>query len=215
MRVRYFGNGAWAGVKHLAVALQGDHRQRHLGVLFVDPEDGQHSVFHLAWHIDAQCEPADDSWIWFESQLDDINAVLMAAWVKVVAEEYAHGRLAYGISYVGGRFETESGKWLDREGLTCATLVLALFESQGHSPLDRSTWASRADDVDWQQKVLSALAKHDGCDAEYLRLQRSKLGCLRFRPEEVAAGIALFPPASTFPCCVRLGSAVVGLLTGT
>ncbi|MGM0578302.1 MAG: hypothetical protein ACQEXJ_21440 [Myxococcota bacterium] len=136
----------------------------------------------------------------------------MAGWVALVAEEYSHGRLPYGIDYTDNHFESATGRWVDENGLTCATLVVALFEAQGHETLQRDTWKSRTSDSSWQEKILHLLETRSGCSQEYLEEQRSRVGCLRFRPEEVAVGIALYPPSVCFSCAEPLGHGLVRLV---
>ena len=176
----------YSEVATLAVAISGDEDQRHLGVLIrIEPEEHLKFV-HLAFHHDLRCgEPESDAFYVECSGLDPDEQLTFAVWVEAVQD--ANGpNIPYSFAYTSGNFDS-SGRFIRREdgvGLTCATFVVALFEDFAFPIVDVESWSPRADDVDFQKKIVNALTKC--CPGAHTEAQREAIGkASRFRPEEI------------------------------
>ena len=140
---------------------------------------------------------------------------------RLLIRKYAKGKdpLAYALRYDGGRFDPGTGCFLSESGhgLTCATFVLAVFKSHGVDLLRTDQWRERDEDKKWQQWILDELGDARYATPEHIRAveREIKLGCARFRPQEVAAaGTAETPDALpiSFEDAARLGELLVDTL---
>jgi hypothetical protein len=83
-------------------------------------------------------------------------------------------------------------------GLSCATFVLAVFASLGIDILDLKTWKVREDDSVWQKQIVDIGRKmRPTAEDHWDYLITKELGCIRYRPQEVAVGAT----ADEFPAC--------------
>ena len=106
--------------------------------------------------------------------------------------------IPYGFSYNGmAQYDNNGSLHIDSTlgGLTCATYVLALFNTFGIKLIDIDNWPHRSEDKNWQQQIYDTLVRF----ANYIRITKShlqhlyhKIGCRRFKPEEVAVSSALY-----------------------
>jgi len=120
---------------------------------------------------------------------------------RKVWSKHALAGLTYSLRYTGGKFDLSNAALLhgpDEHGFSCATFVLAVFESGTVTILDWRRWRRRGEDRDWQENIADTLQRSD-TSPEYQALLHRELGSLRFRPEEVAAGAA----AKRFPAGFR------------
>ena len=121
----------------------------------------------------------------------------LIAMCGVIGDRYAIKKedIPYGTGYTGGVFGLVDGGYLrdvTREsGLTCATFVLALFESVDWALVDRASWPADPERCDrWREEVVSLLEQRGHVDqAERVRRDGA---CVRFLPTEVA-GACLWP----------------------
>ena len=166
--------------------------QRHVGFLFRADEELPSYFLHLAWHCKLTCEaPPEKDYIAVEAGLDPINQTLLAAYCQVIAEANKNGQIPYGIHYEGTYFDPQTGEWLrgiKEDGLTCATFILAVYRAQGIDLLNLTEWPQRPEDIIWQEEILYLLACFSPKEhKDYVESQKTKIGSIRLRPEEVAA----------------------------
>ncbi|MBI3406915.1 MAG: hypothetical protein HY040_00980 [Planctomycetes bacterium] len=175
-----------------------DVYQAHIGLLYRSQEPIGIRLLHLRWHHRLTDDAPSDDFIWIEPSLPKRRAKQVAARCRQILR--ANGKwIPYGFSLPTDNFDRRTAEFLvgpTNLGLTCATFVLAVFEFSGIRLLDYSTWKQRPDDAIWQQKIM-ALLERTGADAFHVEALRQTISCFRFRPEEVAAAAALFPPAAT------------------
>ena len=120
-----------------------------------------------------------------------------------------HDRISFGIKFDDTRFD-EDGELVFANGdfgLTCATFVLAILErSFGLELIDKSSWQRRAEDEEWQKRILEYykqmnIETPDYYSEELIPHYEKNIGCFRFRPEEVsAASGASYLPVEFYHC---------------
>jgi hypothetical protein len=124
-----------------------------------------------------------------------------------------HEKINFGIKFSETRFDDE-GELIFANGdfgLTCATFVLAILEqSFGQELIDQSTWQSRKEDGEWQQRVLEYYKKVNSEEPGYydnnlIPHYEKNIGCFRFRPEEVGAATSADILPSEFSYCEEFG----------
>ena len=198
---------------HAAVCLGKGGVDLHGGVVYRG-EDGSR-VLHLAWHADLRDEalaaPRHGFVVWVIPTLDD-EYDLRAVADTAAATAESKPEVLYSLRYADSKFsdavlllgESESG-------LTCATFVLALYRAAGIELLRLDTWEARERDRDAQKALVRGLerdAARGKVSPEHVKAVRAEEGCMRFRPEEVAAGTALDPRPVDFSVAAPAGDAV-------
>lgn len=200
----------WIGVE-LSVF---DEGQRHIGVLYRSLHTGEVRLLDLKWHHRMSDRLPSGDGLTIQSGLDSMNAQLMAIYCQTVVEANAKGEIPYGIGFNGDEFDPLTGEWIyekEGEGLTCATFVMALFEAQGFSLLEREDWRFREEDERWQEEIVGILERN--APAEHLRSQQDKIGkSVRYRPEEVAAGVESENPPLSFESAEKRGKDLLEIL---
>jgi len=192
--------------------------QFHTGIVYRDSND-QIMLLHLAWHYKLCNQPLPAEYLAFNSVLDELNQIHLAAFCQTVAEQNPKG-IPYGICIDGTGF-SESGKFTlieDFAGLTCATFVLQIFHSQGYILIDLDNWKIRDSDTQWQQQIIQKLETYlAGIDKkdELLEYQNRKIseGASRFRPEEICAAVVLPNPPHNCDSLEEMASQIVSSLT--
>lgn len=190
----------------LGIAIKKNNRnQQHIGILYREGNNSPVRILHLAWHYDLRDEFVHQSYRWIQAHINDnkevnkedieleddrITLFLLTAWCCTISQVNSRGKIPYGIGYLSNCFD-RNGEWrkdIHGEGITCATFVMAVFESHGVPIVKREEWPSRKEDIEWQHFVIEELEKHE-IPQEYIESQKKKIGASRFRPEEVAAGV--------------------------
>jgi hypothetical protein len=119
--------------------------------------------------------------------LDEINRRLLASLCSLIAK--GSTKVPYGFTYNGRYFE-RSGSYIAHDlgrGLTCATFVLAVFETYSIPVLLTSEWLPvDFEDQLWQTKMVAIVQKRSGKDVADATAKY--IGHPRFKPEHVAAG---------------------------
>ena len=64
----------------------------------------------------------------------------IAGWCRLISELHGNGTMPYGFSSPDAFFDDEGHISEGKVGLTCATLVLAIYHQVGIKLLDYSTW---------------------------------------------------------------------------
>lgn len=190
VRVRELGQEAALGVG-VGVFLSGDQDQRHVALLYCVGAGRPVRMLHLAWHHRLMEEEAHGEGVWARVPLEPEDDVIYAGHLAAVARANARGVIPYGFQLLPRGFDPASGAWRGAfgEGLTCATFVASVLASFGYEILIEKTWYVRAEDVEWQQKILGLLRGR--ADLEYVAHQARHVGRVaRFRPEEVAVAAA-------------------------
>lgn len=164
----------------------GGSRQVHIGMLY---KIGAANALNLNLrdHLDLRNEPPSASYCWMQIQLDEINRRLLASLCALIAKKSQ--AIPYGFSY-NGLYFSQSGDYLPRDlghGLTCATFVMALFETYSIPVLTENEWtAADLEDQGWQAQRVQQISLGRG---PFLAGAIGKyVGHPRYKPEHVAAG---------------------------
>jgi hypothetical protein len=168
-------------------------------------------LLHLRFHFDVANESPSNRYLWVVPDIPAVRLRSVAALCRLVANNYSTVGLPYALRYDGTQtFDTANGQWLagvNGRGFTCSTFVLALFQSCGITLLDLPTWCDRPSDVEWQNHIVQVLRAH-GTDTSHLAGVASEIGCLRFRPDEVAGACLEEDHPVPFSTAISAGIAV-------
>lgn len=164
--------------------------QRHIGILHRRGDSSKIEFLHLAWHYELRNEPPRRGYFWGDPRVPVPRLRQVAARCRQIVRNNPAG-IPYAFSPASECFDPETGKFLlgpTRHGLTCATFVLAVFQSIGLELLRSETWpTSRPGDREWQESVISVLEQYSSAPLEHIEALRDELGAVRIRSEEVAA----------------------------
>jgi hypothetical protein len=187
--------------------------QRHIGLIYRSAT-GEPYLAHLAWHLDFRNEPYPGGYFCGSSCLDEVSQQVFSAWLETFCARVQ--KISYGINSAGVILDSELltfdpvpfGK-----GLTCATFVLALFERMGYQLLDAGEWATQPEDQAWQLSIIEALGRNPDESKERLEAMATDVGCFRFRPEQVAAGVLRAPPSLGYKSANELAAEILETLS--
>lgn len=170
----------------MAVAI--DSSFGHLGI-FHSAGSKQACQLHLCRHNVLRCEPIDEvfqAWIALPISSDKANVV--AAYCRLFAEENADGEVPYGFSPPDGALTVTGHLEAGVIGLTCASLVLAIFDRAELPLVDYLTWPVRPEDQVWQEWIVDILRKNG--ELNQMKSVEQQIPATRYRPVEVAAAAA-------------------------
>lgn len=205
MRVRVPPANPFDEIQELAVAIRKwpNSTQLHVGLLY-KADATQVMLCHLRTHFDFRNELPSADYRWLQSGLDRLNRDLIAAYCQLIVRR--KDRIPFGFQFSGEYFSPVSGEYLRSgmgEGLTCSTFILAVHRSLGLELLICDEWPKRPDDIDWQIEMASKLNPWVGDAAA------RHIGDVRFRPEEVAAGVASRDTPLKFQTAELLAKSIV------
>ena len=189
----------------------------HTGVLYQRAADGELRVLDLAFHFRMRDEPADRwSGASVTPTLDSIQCELIATYCEMTASHLPRQSVPYALRYTDGRFDDGAYVQGNDRGLTCATFVLALVRAAtGLEMLDRSTWRARPEDEEAHRQLVETLEdwhQKGRVDRAHVEGVRAEVGCMRYRPEEVAAASATDPRPVEYERAERAGTVVLAEL---
>jgi len=182
----------------------------HLGLLYVTA-DGGAAILHLGWE-DNLSDVWKGSRLWAAPIVEPERLTSVAGMCRRIWNQFLLNRtFPYGLGFSQETRFTSDGKFqpaaTDR-GLTCATFVLAVFNSVGLRLVDEESWPVRRDQ---DEAFILQLTPH--ATREHLACLRADLerGARRIQPQEVVGAFAVPPPAS-FNLSVEYGDCVVAEL---
>jgi hypothetical protein len=178
------------GFAALAILLN-DDGARHTGVIYRD-DFGNILLLHLAWNYALRNDALSTKYRWVETILPQREQKYIAGLCTLIAAN--NPEIPYGLDAAGFSFDPSNGKMTpgpQGKGFTCATFVLAIFESAGHVILLQDEWPDDANQ-DWQLWVIDTLRKTGAPEDQIAAVERD-VGCKRFSPEEVVASSTLDP----------------------
>lgn len=196
----------------IAIKATGEGRQ-HIGVVARQRDTGEQSFIHLAWHNQLRVEPVDSRYWFADPDLPHEDALQIAALCRRVAAGNRAG-IPYGFSLFAGSIDFSSGAFRAGGsviGLTCATFVLAVFDSAMGPLVQIDSWPSRPDDVAYQAWVINQM-KSSGVAPADIEATASQVGNIRVRPPEVAAAAVVSGHPVAFSAVQPASERVLALL---
>jgi hypothetical protein len=178
--------------------------QRHIGVLYRESDADGICLLHLAWHHQLRNERPGGDYLWVEVAAPRRRLRNVSAICRRILRAAAQGQqIPYAFSQPNDCFDSETGQFLlgpNRLGLTCASFVLAVFETAGLRLAQYETWPhDREGDRAWQAWIVQQLQTGPNrASDEHVAAVRSQLGNARFRPEEVAVAATVDPLPADF-----------------
>jgi len=201
---------AFSSIAHAAIAIRSvGSAQRHIGVLHREGGSDDVVLLHLAWHHDLRNQPPGPNYLWIDMPIPAIRLRQVAAICRKVWRSN-QGDVPYAFSPPNDCFDESTGRFLlgpTRHGLTCATFVLAVFETAGLPLVQYETWPDRgAEDRQWQEFVVRQLRESNlPASNEHIAAVQSEIGAIRFRPEEVAGAATVSELPAAFDLVQPLG----------
>jgi hypothetical protein len=178
----------------------------HMGVAYRDQAGGRANL-HLGWE-----DNMSNRWnwrgAWVAPSLDPSILTSVAARCRAVWKHYERERkFTYSLCWGGTSFAADGALLLEAgaAGLSCATLVLALFRSIGVDLLVENEWPDR---TAMNREFLAFLERvaGEGNEAVIQRLTAEvEGGVRRILPQEVAAACEQQLPAKYAACETRGG----------
>jgi hypothetical protein len=182
----------------------------HTGVMHRH-SDGSYTLLHLQWHCDLVDEAVDEVFKWAVPNIPPERLRSIAALCRLIHNTNATSGLPYAFSLESDMgFAGITGRLLlgrDGKGFTCATFVLAIFQSAGVPLVDLASWQKRPTDERWQNKILELMIKR-GVDTSHLDGVASEIGCVRYRPDEVTAACLVDMYPASFDAVTPLAEQV-------
>lgn len=204
--------GAVKGLGVVAARMTGGARAwAHAGILY--RWNKQVWFFELQGHRQLNDEPVKNdpsrpSMVWVEPKLAQERVRLVANRCKLIFRKHQENKIPYGFRYSRTAFD-EGGilRLGDGEvGLTCATIVDAVFAAEKIPLLDPEKWDPPDNEDRQSRRLLIAVIRKS--DPERAAVLEGEIDAPRIRPEEVVAAAAIHPKIGTFVSLAD-GAAVV------
>lgn len=171
-------------------------------------------IFHLEDHKKITDATAPTDFVWIEPNIPEERAKLVASKARLVHQQHKANGIPYGFGFRTSSFD-KAGSFRLGEGevgLTCATIVAAIFESEKIKLLEPTGWPGPdSDDKRKRRTFIDHLKKHDAAHAALLE---KDIDAPRISPEEVVAASAIHPTVGTF-ANLQTGAADVRARIGT
>lgn len=193
-----------------ALIMRGLPPENHVGLLYKLGNEPARSL-HLEWHHRLKDEPPKADWFWVQCGLDPVSRRVIAPAVAQVATDNQLP-IPYSTIYEGIYFEGATLRYARNkagEGLTCATLILAVFDALGFPVLDLKSWKQRDDDRNHLNTLVNFLRAHSSATEEHVAAMEARPSGIRYRPQEVAGAVSEEAFPVTFERASALGAEVL------
>ena len=196
-----------------AVLCRTEHGNLHAGLLH-RAKDGSAQVLHLGWQDYLYYEWA---WprLWAAPEVEPERLRSVGGLCRRIWKTYQETkRFPYGIRFAGTHFDV-SGKLLLGEGasgLTCATFILAVFQSAGITLVMEDDWPVRPEaDREFLENIQHFATQ------EHLKVLTREIaeGCKRIQPHEVLGACACVPLPAAFAAASQAGERVLQKLNAS
>lgn len=202
MTIKCYPSHKLDDIDMISLAVCGDSKQRHVGILYNSPKHNTVKLLHLEWYNRLQLDEPTYDYIWITANLPETVKITLTAWCELIYEQNKTG-IAYDIGLNAKSFD-EMGRFIKKDefsGLTCASFAMQVFKSHSIDLVDLTNWPIRETDKKWQSNILNYLVRYIPASRQspFLdkKIKEIELGLQRFKPEEIAsaAGISGFPHA--------------------
>lgn len=173
----------------------------HLGI-YHSAEQKQVRQIHLASHNDLRSEQIDSTFhTWVRPAIPKEKSDVIAMFCRLFARRNQGGQIPYGFSHPAGALDETGALTPGIVGLTCASLVLSVFDQSGEPIVDYGTWPIRSDDEDWESRVAGYLGRQG--HVQQMEQVEQQIPATRYRPVEVAAAAACEGHPVDFKTAIR------------
>lgn len=165
----------------------------HAGLVSRRNPSGVANLLHLEEHHRLTREQYSGGSPLVRTSIPVERQALIATKCRLIAKKHQEGGIPYGFSYTGSSFDRGGSLILSNKdvGLTCATFVLAVFQSEGYALCDLATFPSDPDgNAKFHDAIISRL-KNQGADEHATALERERLAP-RIRPTAAAGAAGVF-----------------------
>ena len=203
-----------SGARAAAVLCRTEEGTLHAGVLHRGT-GGVAAVLHLGWEDRLYI---DWRWhrLWATPEVQPEKLMAAAGHCRRIWRTFnANGVFPYALAFCGSRFDDRGRLQLGpgSRGLTCATFILAIFETCGVSLVNEDDWPVRtAEDLAFIQTIADAGFARE----EHLALLRDEAtgGCTRIQPHEVVGACAVVELPARFAPTADAAHRVLAKLDG-
>lgn len=196
MTIKCYPTDQLIDIDMISLAVCGDSRQRHIGILYHSPTHNTVKLLHLAWYNKLELNNPTPNFIWMTAKLPATVKITLTAWCDLIYEQNKNG-IPYDIGLNVTGFD-HKGRFIKKDkfsGLTCASFVMQVFKSHSIDLIDISNWSTRTPDRKWQYGMVKNLVKYVPFSRKIIfiktKIQEIELGLQRFKPEEVASAATI------------------------
>jgi hypothetical protein len=197
-----------------ALIMRGLPPENHIGLLYKLGSEPARCL-HLECHHRLKDEAPSTEWFWVQSGLDAVNRRVVAPAVAQVAADNQLP-IPYSTIYEGIYLDGPTLRYVkDKpgDGLTCATLILAIFDALGFLVLDLKTWKERDEDRKRLETLVRLLKEHSSATEEHVAVMEARPSGIRYRPEEVVGAVSEQAYPVAFDHAVLLETQVLAEMT--
>jgi len=173
-----------------AVICRTEHGNLHLGIYFKEP-GGSASILHLGWEDTLKMNDWNWDRLWASPNTLPEFLDSAAGYCRLVWSEFKKSRsFPYALAFHGTSFDAQGRLVLGNgaRGLTCATLVLAIFKAAQVDLVDENSWPTRTEE---DREFLEFVRKFATRRHFSILEQEVDAGAKRIQPAEVVAACEL------------------------
>jgi hypothetical protein len=209
-------------IRHVAVCAGRTSFGVHAGILYRDSASDTVTFLDLSLEgvlSSTRASNAPIALTWAIPQLDTLALGDAAAFCEQLASTTP--RIPYSFKLIESTRLIATGHEFslkNANGLTCATFVLAVFQSIGLPLIDLPSWQHRPEDEQWQRRLMQYIAREGkawGLSDTQIADRNAEIPCLRYRPEEVVGACLVGNHASHWDETVPAGADVLRWITQT
>ena len=183
---------SYEDIPHIAVCAGRHPPNVHAGIIFRSGS-GEMKLLDIDINGRISANPASarpfDKYAWAIPQFPPLALEQLAAYCEHLGNKSPN--VGYSFRLLHDTLLVDDGHDITLEGangLTCATFVIAVFQSNYRHLVDIASWEHRDEDDQKQREMVAFMEKNAGryygLTRERIDAARSEIGCLRYRPEE-------------------------------
>ncbi len=189
----------------------------HSGIFYLDPVRKKHYLLHLVvGKLVDQDATYGKKYLWGSPDIPEQRKGDFVAKAMLIRDKAKTKDIPYGYSSPVNFFDNQSGEIIKDNrnvGLTCSTLILAIFHMIGISIIDYSSWIYREEDKIKQLYYLEYMKKEGFFTKEHREKVKQQIEGFRYRPEEVVAAAVTPNEIRTMAELEPLGKEIVSMLS--
>jgi len=217
-RVHKIADRGFNEIPLVAIGVKRDRMDNHhLSILYRTPVEFDIMMFHQCWDLDTRLQsPEPESCdLWVHPNIDPDIGELLIGYIHSTGTKASQRPFHYGFDDFRKclKLDGEYNSTEDSTGMTCSTLVLAVFYTCNCHLVIYESWPQRQEDIIWRTNVLRAYISTHRDEMRMIRCLQEQIDTsIRFRPLEVggSASSEILPVA--FGDAVKLAEEIGTLL---